>query len=222
MAKLDRSGERSAVLSVFASVMSAFASHLTSPLYACARLRAEHHGDSGPALCRRYDGSATQRSSCDRLAGGCVLRPSARAQRSNLPIWSSPCDARRRCCRGPAERAGLVATTPIDMRKSLTAGRSGARVSRPRSAVRQPVRVPQPRRPPGEDSVVGPRRSGDLLQAAGARRVSIPTHGQAGDRDQPRATAEIAVGAQRQIESRGLIHRDLDWRDRQVAATTSR
>src|SRR5690606_2579236 len=66
-------------------------------------------------------------------------------------------------------------------------------------------------------SVVGPGWVGDLLQAAGAGRVSIPTHRKARDRDQPGATAAITVRPQRKSASCGV---NLGWRDGKAVATT--
>ena len=67
-----------------------------------------------------------------------------------------------------------IATKPVDMRKSFDGlAEVVPHVPGTRSAVGQSVRVSQPRRPAGEDSVVGPARPGDLLQAAGAGRVPL-------------------------------------------------
>src|SRR5690606_37192390 len=93
----------------------------------------------------------------------------------------------------------------------------GPQLSRPQSALGEPVRVPQQGRPLGEDPVVGPGRTGHLLQAAGAGRVPIPTHRQACDRDQPGAAAAIALRPQRETAACGV---NLGWRDGKAIVTT--
>lgn len=69
-----------------------------------------------------------------------------------------------------ADLAGLqvwVATTPVDMRKSFDGLAEVVRSFLGHDPLGQPVRVSQQRRTPRKSSVVGLRRTDDLLQAAG-------------------------------------------------------
>ncbi|QDU54628.1 IS66 Orf2 like protein [Aeoliella mucimassa] len=73
-----------------------------------------------------------------------------------------------------------VATTPVDMRKSFDGLAEVVRSFLGHDPLSGSLFVFRNKgRPPGKSALVGPRRIGDLLQATGAWRVSVPTHGQA-------------------------------------------
>lgn len=102
----------------------------------------------------------------------------------------------RACCAQP----------PVSC-KSLVRWTRGSRplVSRSRPAVGPLVRVPQQGRTSAQDSVVGPQRPGDLLQAAGARRIPVPLRQRAGDRDHLGPVTATLVGLAHRRPARQLM-----------------
>ena len=87
-----------------------------------------------------------------------------------------------------------VATTPVDMRKSFDGLAEVVRSFLGHDPLSGSLFVFRNKGGhPREDLVVGPGRVDDLLQAAGARRVSIPALGQARGGDQLRAASAAAL-----------------------------